>query len=225
MLRFPDFERLGLSLAAVTERSDGDFARDHGQLPMRALELAGVEAQRVVTLRQVHGNLVWSAGLDGVEAGAEDEGDGLVTDVPGVALAVRVADCVPVFLFDPEHRAIGLVHAGRMGTYGAIAIKAVQVMRAYYNTNSEDLHALIGPSAGPCCYEVSEQIAAEFTIEHLPVYGRYLDLWEANAQQLTGMGVPRDQIVNSEVCTICDGRFYSHRADGSGGRNLAVLCL
>ncbi len=130
-----------------------------------------------------------------------------------------------MYLFDPVKRAIGIVHAGRLGTFGAVAIKAVQVMRAYYRSDPADIHALIGPSAGPCCYQVSEQIAAEFTIEGLPVAGRNLDLWEANAGHLQSAGVPDGQIVRSGICTICDDRFHSYRRDAATARNLAVICL
>ncbi len=136
-----------------------------------------------------------------------------------------VADCVPVYLLDPETGGGGLVHAGREGTYRGISPLAVEAMQREFGTKPTDLHALIGPSAGPCCYEVSPELAHAFAEAGLPVDGRHLDLWQANAQQLTAAGLSPGRITVSGICTICDGRFHSHRAQPNAGRNMALLML
>jgi copper oxidase (laccase) domain-containing protein len=87
------------------------------------------------------------------------------------------------------------------------------------------IHAVIGPSAGPCCYEVSPEIAHLWTTLGLPVTGRMLDLWGAAVMQLESRGVPREQISVSGFCTICTDRFYSYRRGDDRPRNLAFVVV
>ena len=225
MLRFRTFESLGLRLAGITEAEDGDFS-SQGRPTDDALDLAGLARGPLFTIPQVHGTRVWPVGNDGPQCSGAQEGDGLITDIENLAIGVRVADCVPVFLYDAARRAVGIVHAGRQGTHDGVTTAAFQMMQIRFGTRPYELHALIGPSAGPCCYQVSEQLVAEFIIQGLPALGRYLDLWEANALQLERCGVPRSQVELAKLCTICGGgRFHSHRATGTAQRNLAVISL
>ncbi len=225
MLRFRKLEALGLRFAGITEAADGDFSRD-GRPAEDALDLAGLARGPAFTVPQVHGTRVWPVGKDGPECSGPAEGDGLITDIESVAIGVRVADCVPVYLYDSAQRAAGVVHAGRQGTHGGVTMAAVHMMQIRFGSRPYDLHALIGPSAGPCCYQVSEPLAADFVAQGLPALGRYLDLWEANAIQLERCGVPRTQIEIARICTICAlGRFHSHRATGTRQRNLALISL
>lgn len=230
MLRFKDFEALGLGVAAMSDKSDGDLARIGGDGDGYGSFFAacGVDSGEVVLVHQVHGRRVVVAGGqggDGGSGGAIGDGDGLVTGRAGVPLGIRVADCVPVFLFDPVCGAGGIVHAGREGTFEGIAGEAVEVLSSALGAVPGRMHALIGPSAGPCCYEVSEEIAKSFHDKGFPIKGRFLDLWRSNVKQLVSGGVPFEQISLCEVCTICDGRFHSYRSDGGGGRNLALLVI
>jgi len=149
----------------------------------------------------------------------------MATDRPGLPLAVFVADCVPVYIFDPVRRAAALVHAGRAGTQQNITGAALAVLRRAYGTNPSDVHIHIGPSAGPCCYEVSVELARAFRGAGLPASGRRLDLWGANRLQAEAAGVPRAQVACSGICTICDGRFYSYRRGDGLSRNMALLML
>ena len=153
------------------------------------------------------------------------ETDGLVTNVPALPLVISIADCVPVLILDPVHNAIGLVHAGRAGTENSIAYAALEKMRDAFGTRAHDVRAVIGPSAGPDIYEVSDEMAGEFAALGFPVRGRCIDLWEANAKQLETFGVPRAQIEITGICTITSGRFHSHRAHNNGKRNIALLML
>ncbi len=223
MLRFSTLEDLGLSIAAMSEKSDGDCA--HLDARRRVCEAAGASFDRLVLLKQVHGDRVLSADHVQKAGPGPREGDGLITRERSLPIGVLVADCVPVYLFDPLKRAGGIVHAGRAGTYSRIAESAIHALEREQGVSAGDLHALIGPSAGPCCYEVSTEIARDFEVAGLPVSGRYLDLWQANVLQLEGCGVPRGQIEVAGVCTLCDGRFHSHRRNADGRRNLALLAL
>ena len=234
MIRFPELETLGLSIAAMSGRCDGDCrSHDASGDPGREAFCAslGIRAADLVLARQVHGVAVARATHAdrgrGVIVGtpAFPDTDAIVTNVRGLALGVTVADCVPVCLFDPITPSAGIVHAGRVGTFQNIAGRTVAELREAYGTNPAGLHAVIGPSAGPGAYEVSEEIAAEFAAAGLPTRGRFLDLWEANALQLQRTGVPRSQITICGICTIQDGRFHSHRAHANGMRNLAIIML
>jgi YfiH family protein len=153
------------------------------------------------------------------------ETDGIVTAEEGVPIGVLVADCVPVALFDPVRRVGAVVHAGREGTMQDIAGKAVSFMSEAHRCKPGDIHAIIGPSAGPCCYEVSPEIADEFESAGLPRQGRMLDLWAANRMQLVRAGMSPDKINVTKVCTICSDRLHSYRADGSRRRNMMLLMI
>lgn len=237
MIRFEFLEKLGLSVAAMSERSDGDYSVS-GPTPqdgraLRALfcRQCGADPEGYVCGEQIHSANVACVGEADRGRGSADSRtripatDALVTNVPSLPLAVFVADCVPVFLFDPETRSAALVHAGREGTRQSIAEFALRKMGEEYGARPASVYAVIGPSAGPCCYEVSPEIAARCAADGMTVVGRNLDLWEENAEQLTRLGVPKGQIEVSGICTICGGRFHSYRRDGSKARNMTLLSI
>jgi len=217
----------------MSERQDGDCsgtaARGEGRRNLAGL--CGYAAEDLVSIRQVHGCHVIA--VDGSHRGrgafereeALGEADGMVTHCGGLPLGISVADCVPVFLFAPRAGVGALVHAGREGTRLGIAGGAVASMERLYGAAPRDVYALIGPSAGPCCYEVSAGLATSFREAGLPVDGLRLDLWEANRLQLENGGVPSGQVRISGRCTICDGAFHSYRAGATAARNMAVLML
>jgi hypothetical protein len=116
-------------------------------------------SQRLITLKQIH-----SGTIHIVNDVPEHRlvGDGVITRVPGLLLAVQVADCVPVLVVDPVHRAVGAFHAGWRGTVKRIAEKGVGMMRLAYGSNPAELHAAIGPCVGQCCYRVGPEVKDEF---------------------------------------------------------------
>jgi YfiH family protein len=141
-----------------------------------AAEVAGNSAA-LIGLRQIHSGLVRIVehGADGgVKAEGSDapltaadgrpllRGDALMTDVPGVLLAVGVADCVPVLVCDTKRRAVAAFHAGWRGTLARIVERGIGRMRLRYGSEPEDLLAAVGPSIGPCCYAVGEEVRFEF---------------------------------------------------------------
>jgi hypothetical protein len=176
--------------------------------------------------------------LQTAEGKAVWEGDGLITDVPGVLLGVGTADCVPVLVVDVEKRVVAAFHAGWRGTVARIVERGVAMMGAEYGSGVEDLVAAVGPSIGACCYAVGEEVRAEFAgqfgyAEELfkPVDGSVrLDLWEANRRQLAEAGVGEERIAVVGECTACARdesgalRYFSHRGEkGIAGRMLNVV--
>jgi len=114
----------------------------------------------LVTLRQVHSDVIHR--IDEAPA-VPLVGDGMVTDVPGIVLAIQTADCLPVILVDTKRRAVGVFHAGWRGTVKRIVEKGVGVMRLQFGTRPRDLEAAIGPGVRNCCYTVGEEVRDQFT--------------------------------------------------------------
>ncbi len=190
--------------------------------------------EQVATAYQVHGNRV--AVVSAADAGRVfPDTDGLVTDVPGVALLLRFADCQPILLYDPVHHAVGLVHAGWRGVAQGIARRAVEAMQAAFGSRPQDLLAGLGPAIGPCCYEVGQDVASAISYA-LSGWDRVmqpdgeqwrLDLPAANALQLVAAGLSRRRIEQARLCTGCHkDEFFSHRGDnGATGRFAVVVYL
>ena len=163
------------------------------------------------------------------DRGASDrgeEGDALVTDVPGVALGVLVADCVPVLFFDAVSGAAGVAHAGRRGLVGGVLERTVEAL-VVLGSRPENLRAVVGPAAGGCCYEVPEQLRAEVAAvvpgsASTTSWGTpSLDLPAGAVAVLRRRGLRHIQRV--PACTIEDQRFYSYRRDRVTGRFAGVV--
>jgi YfiH family protein len=224
MQRFSYIETLGTACAAMSDATDGDCSIQAPDAAGRAAFLAKCNANpaALVYPKQVHGiEIVLAENTNEPNPTA----DGILTQTPGLPIGITIADCVPIFLLDPIRRIVGLAHAGREGTYQAIAKALVEKAQTAFDANPADLHAIIGPSGGPCCYEVSPEIAARFKAAQLPTQDRHLDLWAANHQQLTDAGLDPENIKTTEQCTICDQSFYSFRREDTTARNLALMIL
>lgn len=169
--------------------------------------------------KQIHSNIVNKVDKDNI--GQIIDGDAIITNDKNVPLLILTADCVPVVLVDKVNKAVGLVHAGWRGTYGKICSETLQSMKENYNTNTEDVVAIIGPSIGKCCYEVSYDLVEKFSallpnadekIYEIRDEKYYLDLWEINTQILKEFGVLKSNIINMNICTSCNcDRFFSYR--------------
>ncbi len=179
-------------------------------------------------VRQVHGDRVLVA-----EEGQPParEADAVVSVRPGLAACVSVADCVPILVADPGSGAVAAVHAGWRGTLARVAERAVQALVEGQGARAEDLLAAVGPSIGPCCYDVSTDLAERFKAALGPGAGNprrsqsRVDLWLANEIILRGAGVRRRNLEVLGRCTSCDaGLFFSHRRDaGRTGRQVAYI--
>ncbi|MBT9259362.1 MAG: peptidoglycan editing factor PgeF [Clostridiales bacterium] len=189
--------------------------------------------EKVGRVHQVHGNEVR------VIRGDEDlqlprpKADALLTAHRGVALAILVADCAPIYLVDPLSGTLALVHAGWRGTAGGILPRTLRAMEEA-GARMANIHAFIGPHIRSCCYEVGEAVVeavakgAGLDPEGVAVRrnGRfYLELSRAQKAQLLAGGVPEDRIGISRLCTGCrTDFFYSHRVEGGRtGRMVALL--
>ena len=181
--------------------------------------------------KQIHSNIVNKVDKDNI--GQIIDGDAIITNEKNVPLLILTADCVPVVLVDKVNKAVGLVHAGWRGTYGKICSETLQSMKENYNTNTEDVVAIIGPSIGKCCYEVSYDLVEKFSVL-LPnadekIYEirdekYYLDLWEINTQILKEFGVLKSNIINMNICTSCNcDRFFSYRKHDKTPKRLGTF--
>ena len=201
----------------------------------------GVDPAQTVMLSQTHSNHVRV--IDRSDCGSGlfrariPDTDGMITNVPGVALVTGHADCVPVYLYDPVKNAIGMVHAGWRGTTAEIARVAVEALTAEYGTDPADLYAMIGPCISIRYFECDRDVinAVEemscdlrYTYYYNEFTGKYhVSLAELNRSVLKAAGVPGDHIDMEDVCTFANPDLYfSHRRDGlARGGQQALLML
>lgn len=167
---------------------------------------------------------------------ALDDTDALITAEKNIPLSTYYADCVPIFILDPIAPAIGLAHAGWKGTVLKIGAKTIAKMTEAFGTKAKNCWVAIGPSIGPCCYQVDETVWRNFQNNFLnggsffqnSIPGHWqLNLWEANKFCLIEEGVPKNQIISSNICTACNTNlFFSHRKEkGLTGRMAAFMML
>jgi YfiH family protein len=198
---------------------------------MTLAQALGIALGNLTTARQIHDAHVKivSEELRGKGStdyqGAIDGTDAMVTNVPGICLMVLSADCVPILMWDPAKKVIGVVHAGWKGTLHLIARKTVKVFQKDFGSSPHDIRAGIGPSIGPCCFEVGSEVISQVRdrlgggkkhiVQNLADKKGYFDLWRANQKQLVQAGVPGKNIELARTCT-CDHAdvFFSHRCEG-----------
>ncbi len=152
--------------------------------------------------------------------------DGLVTNIPGIALIIKHADCQAVSLFDPVQRAIGNIHCGWRGNVTGILMDAVRYMEQCFSSNPQDIWAAIGPSMGPCCGEFKgwkRLLPVEF--HRFRTSGNHFDFWGISRVQLMMAGIPGNQIALSKTCTVCNKDFFSYRRRHLTGRCATAIIL
>jgi purine-nucleoside/S-methyl-5'-thioadenosine phosphorylase / adenosine deaminase len=224
VLKIPQLERLpfirhGFGDASWGEKDLRQYAAGQGLKP--------------IFLNQVHSDVVRF--IDGAPRRTL-RGDAAVTRRPGLLLAVRTADCLPVLLVETKKRVIAAVHCGWKGTAGRILEKAVLGMVERCGADPAALLAAFGPGIGAGCYEVGEDVRTAFARSGHPGSlfrpitgraGRYIfDLRSANRLQLLGLGVRPSHIFSIDICTHCDARYPSYRRDkDSCGRMLSFIGL
>jgi YfiH family protein len=226
--------------------ADGD--RDRWAQVADELEL---ESDRLIRVRQVHGASVVVVREGGSERGGTDEADIIVTGAPGIGLAVRAADCVPLLIADERTGAVAAAHGGWRGLAAGVPSAAVTALAREFGCRPSDLVAAIGPSIGACCYEVGTEVRDRFEVAG---FGRsriarwfrrepwassrnpsmpgilgpvraghwFFDGWSAARDQLEDAGVPAARIFVAELCTASHPDLLcSFRREGSAAGRLA----
>jgi polyphenol oxidase len=257
LLQFSHFKNIEGLVHGVTTRkggvSEGSFfslnlGTQTGDEPQRVfcnrtklLSRLSWDSPSVVIPNQVHGKNVvvitkehW--GNDSRPPGVVLSGiDGLTTKEKGVLLMIKVADCIPVFLYDPASPAISLIHAGWRGTAKGIIAQGVGTMSKAFGTKPKTIKAGIGPGISRCCYEVKEDVREAFlkrkidnSVWRIDADKKiFLDLKKAIFLALINCGLNQDNIEVASECTACNpDLFFSHRRDkGQTGRMAAVMGL
>jgi YfiH family protein len=231
----------GVSTGALASLNVGFSVDDEPANVRRNRELlcssVGISPADLVVPGQVHGKHVMTVGAGERGRGAVDplttlpDTDGLMTVEPGLSLVVSYADCLAVVVGghdDDGRAALALVHAGWRGLSDGIVTRAVHRVHEQGAVEA----AVIGPSIGPCCFVVDEQLAMDFAARFGPqvvtslVDGWHVDLWQSATIDLCDAGVPDAAVRLAGICTSCDGRFYSHRRDrGATGRQAAIAWI
>lgn len=182
------------------------------------------DSDGLATVKQIHSDQILVAD----KPGNLGPGDALISNQPGVTVAIRTADCLPILIVDTRTRAVAAVHAGWRGVVAEIASKTVDTMRLQFGSRPEDLEIAIGPGIGPCCFEVGPEVAVQFRAffpERNDLHSRTkLDLAETITRQLRRNGVTPSQISPSGLCTCCKSEFESYRRDREdAGRMTAAI--
>lgn len=227
-------------------------ARDDPSAWADVAKAIGVEPALLVRVRQIHGTSVVVASADDRNRHGTDEADIIVSNDPAHALAVQVADCVPLLIADRVTGAIAAAHAGWRGLAARVPSTTVAAMRKQFGSRPADLLAAVGPSIGACCYEVGDDVMqrfqrAGFGFDRLELWFRpgpvpsasnpsmprlaapraghwFFDGWASARDQLIGAGIPEAQVFLSELCTASHpGVLCSYRRDGAPAGRLAAV--
>jgi polyphenol oxidase len=222
----PPYDTLNLALSV---EDDPDRVRENRR---RVAERLSATPEQLVNSRQVHGSAVLVVDERFDPDAPLPDADAQVTDRPDWLLSLRFADCVPMLFWHTSRPVVGAAHAGWRGTLAGVGPTTVDALHERYAADPGGLRVGIGPSIGPCCYEVGEEVAAQFAAwPDAVLRGRgprpYLDLWAINRQRLESAGVPATAIDVAGVCTRCHAdRFFSHRVMGyPAGRFGALIGL
>jgi len=195
--------------------------------PQMLIDAFGLQQEKLLTMHQVHGKTVHVANASTTSL---PEGDAVITNSRDVMIAVKVADCAGVLLWDPVNNAIGAVHSGWRGTAQNILAEAIRAMTLHYGTQPEQLNMWISPHATGERYEVGEDVhsaLSAFCKPHPNHEGKWLfDNAIALTAQANEAGVRKENIRVDEACTMIDSRFHSYRRDKEkAGRGLVFIAL
>jgi len=222
----PPFLPEGFAVFCTTRDLEGWLTPEvTGRIGEAVRERFGIEAT-LTTCTQVHGKSVQRARGGGAWREC-DSCDALWSSEREVALGIKIADCLPVSLVDPLHAVIANVHSGWRGAVQGITAETVDTIARETAFEAGAALAYLGPSIRVCCFEVGEEVAAQFDERYLDRGGvkPHVDLAAYTADILRARGFAGERIFDSELCTRCEGSvFHSYRRDGKGGgRNLAIV--
>jgi polyphenol oxidase len=186
----------------------------------RIYNAADMKSDNIMYLFQVHGDEIHVVDESNYRNICGKDGDAIITKEKNISIGVFTADCVPILIVDSVTKVIAVVHAGWKSTYLNIAKKVIQFMVNSMECKSENIIAALGPSIGPCCFQVGADVAEKFSCVHENGGKYYVDLWKENANQISECGISSEKIFGSNLCTMCNSdMFYSYRRDnGKTGR-------
>lgn len=204
----------------------------------RICDHLGISFENLTSPEQIHGPELVPVSPEILGAGRHHRDDavkfvdGLITDHPDWPLLLMSADCPTILVYDPDRPAVGAAHASWRGTLAGMTTHLVRAMHRAYGSDPDHLRAAISPAAGPCCYEIGPDLVRviQTRCDHPDLYlppvndKIHLDLPALNRDQLLAAGLRPEHIELSDICTICDRRFYSHRADGPNTGRIALIC-
>lgn len=202
------------------------------------LEEVSVRRPNFFWLKQVHGDQIVKVTPSRKPQG-DSCADALISSVPGTALGIFTADCIPLFIWDRRLSVVGIAHAGWRGVHQGIARKMVHAFRQNYASRFEDLRAVVGPGIRGCCYEVGSEFSEVFPEFYAPAERiadeypdsvsskGYLDLGKVIASDLEGAGLPPSHLTDLGWCTCCmKESFFSYRREkGTQERMISVIML
>ena len=188
-------------------------------------ESLGLSISNVSYQRQIHSDIIHT-----VDCGGDNgESDALITNKKNLGLAVSIADCTPVFIYDVKNKIIGAIHSGWRGTESKIVEKTLVKMMNDFNSKPVNLFAYIGPSISQNNYEVGSEVAEKFDKTFVKEKGDkfLLDVAGINYKVLLNFGIPKNQIQKSQLCTYeFNELLHSYRRDGNlSGRSLGVIAI
>jgi len=184
-----------------------------------------IDEKKLVIPNQTHSAFVKRVNKPGIY----EDTDGLYTDNMEVILSVQTADCLPVFLYEPERKIIAIVHAGWQGSKKGIILKTLEKLEIESETQTNKLRVAIGPGIQSSCFELREDVfskyPAEFLYEHEDPEKKYLDLQSFVKSQFTSRGVIESNIFVDSSCTHCENlKYYSYRRDKNhSGRMMGII--
>lgn len=208
-------------------KSTADLPENVAENRRRFCSELGFEPEKLAMVGQVHGSEVLFAREPGLTVGF----DAVMTDQTGILVAVSVADCTPILIFDSKNGAVAAVHAGWRGTVAGIVLKTLERMRDEFGSRATDCFTFVGACISEKNFEVGEEVAVHFSDEHRhwdSTRGKFfVNLKSANRAQLLDFGLPPEQIEVSDFCTVeRNDLFFSHRKErGTTGRMLAAIGL
>jgi len=221
------------NVIAFTSDHSVDFTLDGDQHVLDKLQREflfsklNLELPEPIHIRQVHDDRIITADNSLKNRRILQEADGLITQTPGLPLAIRSADCLSVFLYDEKRYSIGLIHVGWKGSQKNIVGQTIKLMNKQWQTNPKDIKIAFGPAIRSCCYEVGSEFQEFFPQDCITRDNRYyLDLSQMTHDQLLSAGVEKRNIFDCDICTCCDLSYFSFRREGNDtGRMISIMMI
>lgn len=225
----------------TTNRSVGiNYAtQSRDEIRKKLKDVVGFECKKIICPRQTHTNNVVAITLDNLDDELNDV-DGVITDLKGVALTIATADCQNIFIYDKKKEVIANIHSGWKGTLNKILRNTIVKLVDVYRCEVQDLIVCIGPSILKCCFEVDRDVVDMFRKEFKDIEDTislgeikegkqkyYIDTVDINRKELIDLGVPKENIIVSDICTKCSSdKYHSYRAHGmDSGRNVSLIVM